>query len=229
MSPISRFALVASMLLTSCASSYRGVQPRVDEARSCLAVQTTSEETFKSLTFYQLRNVHRLHVYVGANLVSVQPDGRERSHTFTLGLTTNDDLRELDERVAEGTLQQISSEEYAYFDRDAALRALTGAIAIHDRTIYKRYHIFFYAGLAFAPLLGRPCANVADDVTAFLAENPDRQRRVLPDEVSVATDAFIPKLQLGPDRTERTAARWRGPPRGVLTCSSMSAGIDHAP
>jgi hypothetical protein len=190
MPTISRLVVLTSMLLTSCASSYRGVQAKVDEAHFHLAAQTASTDKFKSLTFYRLRSRYRLHVYVGANLVSERSDGQECSRTFTLGLTTNDDLRELDARVAKGTLLEIASEEYVYRDHDAAMRALTGAIAIHDRTIYKRYPICFYAGLAFAPLLGRPCANVAEDVTQFFEEHPDRQPRQLRDDSSVADRRF---------------------------------------
>lgn len=164
---------LAIFFLSACATSFGAVNARVSEACSLITPQSPSVSNFKSLTFYRLRASHSLHVYVGVNLVTLQADGSECAHNFTLGLTTSKDVREFERRMASGTACGDASEVYRYKDHDAAMKALSGAVAIHDATTYKQYHAAFYAGLLVTPLFGRPCANVVDEMTEFLARNPD--------------------------------------------------------
>jgi hypothetical protein len=159
--------------LAACASSFEAGRSRAAEQYALLQHGHGSGADFDSLTFYRLAGLGGLHAYLGARFVHSSFDATECAHDFTLGLSTERDLREFERRIHAGTVRADASASFRYTDHAAAVDALRGVVTIHDATLYRQYDAAFYLGLLLTPLLGRPCANVVDDMERFLSTHPN--------------------------------------------------------
>ena len=159
--------------LGACATSFRSGYKRANSVGCLVDEGHVTPDNFGSLTFYRLPGLGGIHVYLGARLVHTDGIVGECAHDFTLGLSTDRDAKEFEERVARGTVNKDARESFQYTDYYSAVAALNGVTAINNDTTYRKNDMAFYMGILFTPLLGRPCANVVDDIESYLVRHPD--------------------------------------------------------
>ena len=138
---------------------------RVKEVRDLFDTMNSTREDFVSLTFFRVRT--GIHIYYGVRLVR-KVKGKEEAHNFVLGLANKSDITDFESKIAGGTITTDASETFSFTDYDKASKALSGAIDISKSSAYATNDFAYYGGMIFTPLGGRPCANVAEEITNFL-------------------------------------------------------------